>query len=66
MPYHNPKHPLWSFLRLVVLMLALTITLWLNAQHFDETELRTIIWMFIGAAGIEGGVQALQQVIKKE
>lgn len=55
----SAKHPLWATMRLVVLMSTLTFVLWLNAEHFDQTELRSIIWTFIAAAGIEGTVQAL-------
>lgn len=50
----DAKHPIWSLARLIVLMIALVITLWLNASHFDETELRSIITMFIAASGVEG------------
>lgn len=53
----DPKHPLWSILRLFILMTSLTLILYMNAQHFDETELRSITWVFVIAAGAEGGMQ---------
>lgn len=52
----HPNHPLWSFLRLLVMMLALTYVLWLNASKFDATEMQTIITMFFVAAGAESGM----------
>ena len=47
-------------------MMALTVTLWLNASHFDETELRTIITMFLVAAGAEGISSFVSQFRKDE
>ena len=51
---NDAKHPLWSLLRLVVVMTSLTLTLYINASNFDATEIRTIITMFLIAAGTEG------------
>ncbi|MAH50412.1 hypothetical protein CMI37_31615 [Candidatus Pacearchaeota archaeon] len=47
------RHPVWSLARLVVLMATMCIVLKLNATNFDETELRSIIVVFIAAAGLE-------------
>ena len=49
----NMPHPIWSLLRLVILMLSLCIILYINAIHFDETELRSIVLLFIVAAGVD-------------
>ena len=49
----DPKHPIWPIIRLAVFMVALVVILWLNASHFDITELRTILAMFFVAAGGE-------------
>lgn len=57
----SADHPIWSLLRLVVLMLTLTFTLWINASNFDDTEIRTIIWVFMAAAGTEGMSQLLRR-----
>jgi predicted RND superfamily exporter protein len=65
MSMKEPSHPIWSLSRLTVVMIALVSTLWLNASHFDETEIRTIITMFLVAAGAEGGVQFLSQFSKR-
>lgn len=54
----NPNHPLWSFLRLTVLMITLAFVLWMNASHFDQTEIRTLIYTFLAAATYEGVTQA--------
>lgn len=56
----DPGHPLWSIIRLTVLMIALVSVLYLNASQFDDTELRTIITMFMVAGGAEG----ITQIVK--
>ena len=53
-PLHEPNHPIWPLLRLTVMMIALTIVLYLSAHTFDNTELTTILTMFLIGAGIEG------------
>ena len=60
----KPNHPFWAAFRLLVLMVTLSFVLWLNASHFDETEIRTIIWVFLGAASLEGGVQQFTRYIQ--
>lgn len=57
---NSPGHPLWAFLRTAVLMLALTGVLFFTASKFDATEIRTIVIMFLVAAGAEG----LPQIFK--
>jgi len=48
------KHPIWTSLRLIVLMSTMSFVLWLNATNFDETEMKSIIWVFLAATGVEG------------
>lgn len=43
-----------SLIRLALIMATLVVTLWLNASKFDETELRTIIVVFLTAGCGEG------------
>ena len=43
----DPTHPIWSLLRIVVVSISLTITLYFNASHFDSTELWTIGTIFV-------------------
>jgi len=62
----DPKHPIWSILRLVVLMVAMCVTLWSNASNFDVTELRSIITMFFVAASSEAVVGVLTKRKKEE
>ena len=50
---HEPTHPLWATIRFVVLVVATSVILWLNASHFDETEIRTIVEIAIVAGGYE-------------
>lgn len=56
---HDPKHPIWPLLRVAVTLLALTVILYLGAEHFDISEIRTIIAMLIGSLGIEGATALL-------
>ena len=58
----NASHPIWSLIRLLILMATLSFVLWLNASHFDETELKSIIWVFMAAVGVEGGVQSFTRL----
>lgn len=62
----DAKHPIWSLARLLILMVTLSFVLWLNASHFDETEVRTIIWVFLAAAGVETGVQTLTRISRDD
>lgn len=47
------SHPIWSIIRLTILMASLVLILYLTASKFDETELRTIITMFVIGSGAE-------------
>lgn len=51
---NDAKHPIWAIIRLAILMVSMVIALWLNATHFDKTEMRSIITVFLAAAGAEG------------
>lgn len=50
---NDPKHPIWAIIRTVILLLALIVVLWVNASNFDDTELKTIVAMFLAAIGAE-------------
>lgn len=65
-PLHERNHPIWSLARLVVTMVALVTTLWLNASHFDETEIKTLITMFLVAASAEGVTQFVGQFKRED
>ncbi len=53
---HDSTHPVWATIRIVAMMICLTVVLAIQAESFDNTELRTLGWMFgIGVLG-EGGV----------
>lgn len=65
-PVHSPNHPVWPIIRLVIVMVALVVTLWLNASSFDKTEIRTIITMFLIAGGAEGASSFLSQFRKDD
>lgn len=63
---HDPKHPIWPILRLAVMMSALTAVLYFTAQHFDETELRTLIGMFLAGSLAEGLPALIGRFTKKD
>ena len=50
---HDPKHPIWAIIRTAIMLFALVVVLWLNASHFDDTEISTIVAMFLPAIGAE-------------
>lgn len=58
----NYPPQLWSFLRLLILMAALTIILWTNADDFDITEIKSLAAYFLAAASMEGGTQLLKSI----
>jgi hypothetical protein len=41
-------------IRLTIVMTTLVLVLYLTASRFDESELRTILAMFVALAGMEG------------
>lgn len=60
---HSASHPIWSIVRLAVLMGALIVVLYLTATKFDQTEIKTIIYTFFAAAGGEGAITAIKAVL---
>jgi hypothetical protein len=61
----SPSHPLWSILRLTILMMVLTCILYFNASDFDATEIKTLTQYFLAAASLEGGVAVVKSMIGK-
>ena len=51
---NSSNHPVWPIIRLGVMLGFLTLILYLTAHQFDQTELKTIIAMFVGGAAAEG------------
>ena len=66
MEFKNPQHPIWSILKLTVLMAAMCLVLYLEATVFDATELRSIVYIFLVAAGAEGAIATLLARMNKE
>lgn len=64
-PIHSATHPIWPLLRLVVMVSALTAVLWMNASEFDNTELQTIIGMFL-IGGATEGVSAIAGIFTRK
>lgn len=63
---HDSKHPIWPIIRIAVVMGALVVILMLTAQHFDETEIETLVYAFATIAGIEGVVNVVNRMSGKE
>jgi hypothetical protein len=61
----DAKHPIWSLIRLAIVMVSLTIILYLCASQFDQTEIQTLVWAFIAIAGGEGLSQLLGRLTTK-
>jgi len=58
---NTPSHPIWKLASLAVIMLALVVILWLNAEKFDITELRAILAFF----GVIVGKEVAESYVKK-
>lgn len=53
MSLRDGRHPIWNICRLSVVFLGFTVFSYLNADKFDETELRTILEVGALIAGFE-------------
>jgi len=62
---NSPSHPIWSLLRLTILMIVLSLILYFNASDFDATEIKTLTQYFLAAASLEGGVAVVKSMISK-
>lgn len=62
----SSSHPIWSIVRLTVLMIALSGVLYATASKFDSTELHTIIYTFLAAASGEGIISMLKNTLNKD
>lgn len=60
----DANHPLWALARLAIMMLALTAVLYVTAAKFDETEMKTIVYVFLFAAGVEGVPQVIGRMTR--
>lgn len=56
---HDPGHPIWSTIRVVVISLCITVVLALNADDFDVTELKSLAWIIPSLIGVEGFTKVL-------
>jgi len=45
--------PVWPILRTVLMILALTLFLYVNASHFDGGEIKTILYTVLASGGVE-------------
>ena len=61
----DANHPIWSLLRIIVVSISLTATLYANASHFDQTELTTIGVIFFVLSGNETAVYFLSHLQPK-
>lgn len=63
--FESHYHPIWSLLRFVAIVLAVTALLYRNANSFDETEIKTIIEIAILAGGFEVSRTAVHSYTKR-
>jgi len=52
-------HPVWSLIRLAILMTAAVLCLWINASNFDMTEIKSLIGIFLAASASEGALSRI-------
>ncbi len=52
-PLSDGNHPIWNICRIFVVFLGFTVFSYLNADKFDETELRTLLEVGALVAGFE-------------
>lgn len=52
-PRFPADHPVWRLLNLVVILTFLTVFLYLNATKFDQTEVKSIVYMALSVGGWE-------------
>lgn len=60
----NPSHPVWDLLKTVVYLLFAGFVMYLNASHFDETELKALAWIGTFMFAGEGIMGKLRGVLK--
>lgn len=53
----NADHPIWPIIRMTLILGTLILVLYMNASHFDDTEIKTILTMFLALLGAEGIVK---------
>lgn len=53
MPLAPAGHPIWKLANLIVILVFLTVFLYLNATKFDQTEMKSIIYMAMALGGWE-------------
>ena len=49
----DQNHPVWNILRLAVFFIGLTALMFMNADRFDESELKTVVELIGVVAGFE-------------
>ena len=54
-------HPFWNIIRLIFVFVGVTVLLYLNADKFDDGELRTILELLALVAGFEVARKSLSK-----
>lgn len=62
----DPRHPIWRFLNLIILVVVMYIFSRENAQNFDETEVKMITEIMIVMFGVEAIKYTYQKMKEKE
>lgn len=56
------EHPIWKTINTAVVFAGATLFLWLNASHFDETEIKAIA----GIMATSGGWNWIQSRLERK
>ena len=57
-------HPIWSIIRLTILLAAFVTIMWLNASTFDDTEIKALAWMGAVLLSVEYGQQPIATIVQ--
>tara|TARA_Y100000310_G_C20582742_1_gene763821 strand:+ start:191 stop:403 length:213 start_codon:yes stop_codon:yes gene_type:complete len=67
---NDPLHPIWSLIRLSLVLLFLWGVLYFNASSFDETELKVLLYtgaaLVLGELGQKQVVRAIDKLKDNE
>lgn len=53
-PFSSANHPIWGWSKAVIGIIAVAVVLAMNANDFDQTEIKAIIEFALIAFGVQG------------
>jgi len=60
----NPDHPVWRLAQTTLYVIFAAFVMWLNASHFDETELKALLFIGTFMFASEGVKNKLKKILK--